>query len=81
MEKSDILKKVIEIYKVIIDENIDESMIKLETKIKEELGLNSVGMLYIIVAIEEQFDVVLHDQSIEKFVTIGDVVDYIYNNI
>lgn len=81
MEKSDILKKVIEIYKVIIDENIDESMIKLETKIKEELGLNSVGMLYIIVAIEDQFDVVLHDQSIEKFVTIGDVVDYIYNNI
>ena len=56
-------------------------MIKLETKIKEELGLNSVGMMYIIVAIEEQFDVVLHDQSIEKFVTIGDVVDYIYNNI
>ncbi len=81
MEKSDILKKVIEIYKVIIDENVDESMIKLETKIKEELGLNSVGMLYIIVAIEDQFDVVLHDQSIEKFVTIGDVVDYIYNNI
>jgi len=81
MEKSDILKKVIEIYKVIIDENIDESMIKLETKIKEELGLNSVGMLYVIVAIEDQFDVVLHDQSIEKFVTIGDVVDYIYNNI
>lgn len=81
MEKSDILKKVIEIYKVIIDENIDESMIKLETKIKEELGLNSVGMLYVIVAIEDQFDVVLHDQSIEKFVTIGDVVEYIYNNI
>lgn len=81
MEKSEILKKIIEIYKVIIDKDIDESIIKPSTKIKEELGLNSVGLLYIIVAIEEQFDVVLHDQSIEKFITIGDVIDYIYDNI
>ncbi len=81
MEKSEILKKIIEIYKAIIDKDIDESIIKQSTKIKEELGLNSVGLLYIIVAIEEQFDVVLHDQSIEKFITIGDVIDYIYDNI
>lgn len=81
MEKSEILKKIVEIYKAIIDKDIDESLIKPSTKIKEELGLNSVGLLYIIVAIEEQFDVVLHDQSIEKFITIGDVIDYIYDNI
>lgn len=81
MEKSEILKKIIEIYKAIIDKDIHEPIIEPSTKIKEELGLNSVGLLYIIVAIEEQFDVVLHDQSIEKFITIGDVIDYIYDNI
>lgn len=81
MEKKEILNKIIEIYENIVGEEVDKEKITLSSNIKEDLGINSVGLLYLIVDIENKFDVVLHNQSIEKFVTLDDVVTYIEENI
>ena len=81
MEKKEILNKIIEIYENIVGEQVDKEKITLSSNIKEDLGINSVGLLYLIVDIENKFDVVLHNQSIEKFVTLDDVVTYIEENI
>ena len=81
MEKQEILNKIIEIYENIVGEEVDKEKITLSSNIKEDLGINSVGLLYLIVDIENKFDVVLHNQSIEKFVTLDDVVTYIEENI
>ena len=81
MEKKEILNKIIEIYENIIGEEVDKEIFTLSSNIKEDLGINSVGLLYLIVDIENKFDVVLHNQSIEKFVTLDDVVTYIEENI
>ena len=74
MEKKEILNKIIEIYENIVGEDVDKEKFTLSSNIKEDLGINSVGLLYLIVDIENKFDVVLHNQSIEKFVTLDDVV-------
>ena len=81
MEKKEILNKIIEIYENIVGEEVDKEKITLSSNIKEDLGINSVGLLYLIVDIENKFDVVLHNQSIEKFVILDDVVTYIEENI
>ena len=81
MEKKEILNKIIEIYENIVGEEVDKEKITLSSNIKEDLGINSVGLLYLIVDIENKFDVVLHNQSTEKFVTLDDVVTYIEENI
>ena len=81
MKKKEILNKIIEIYENIVGEEVDKEKITLSSNIKEDLGINSVGLLYLIVDIENKFDVVLHNQSIEKFVTLDDVVTYIEENI
>ena len=81
MENKEILNKIIEIYENIVGEEVDKEKITLSSNIKEDLGINSVGLLYLIVDIENKFDVVLHNQSIEKFVTLDDVVTYIEENI
>ena len=81
MKKKEILKKIIEIYENIVGEEVDKEKFTLSSNIKEDLGINSVGLLYLIVDIENKFDVVLHNQSIEKFVTLDDVVTYIEENI
>ena len=69
------------IYENIVGEEVDKEKFTLSSNIKEDLGINSVGLLYLIVDIENKFDVVLHNQSIEKFVTLDDVVTYIEENI
>ena len=48
-----------------------------QTKLATELGLNSVSMLYMVIAIEEDFNIRFEDVGAADFVTLGDVVDYI----
>ena len=40
-----------------------------------DVGLNSVGLLYIVIAVEELFNV-----SFDDFETVKNVIDYIYEN-
>ena len=63
------------------DTDVDINSITLETSIMEDLGLNSIGVLYLVLAIEEEFNVVMHNSSIESFKTLGDVVSYIEENV
>ena len=48
-----------------------------ESRLIEDVGLASVSMLYLVVAIEEQFGVEFGDLGVEDFKTIGQTIDYI----
>ena len=50
-----------------------------ETKLLTELGLNSVGILYVVIAIEETFKIEFDNDK--PFVTVGEVVDYIEERV
>lgn len=45
--------------------------------IRDDLGLSSTGMLYVLIALEESFGPIFDDVTIGTFRTIGDLVDYI----
>lgn len=45
-----------------------------------DMGLSSVDMLVIVVAVEETFGVSFEDVNIGDFKTVGDVIDYIEAN-
>ena len=42
-----------------------------------DLGLSSVSMLYMVIAIEEEFGIRFDDVGASDFVLLSDVVDYI----
>jgi acyl carrier protein len=46
-----------------------------------DLGLNSVGILYIVIAIEEEFSIEFENVGFSDFKTVGDVVDYIEEKV
>ena len=46
-----------------------------------DIGLNSVGLLYIVIAIEELFNVSFENVSFDDFKTVKDVIDYISKEI
>ena len=48
-----------------------------DSDLNTDLGLSSVGILYIVIAIEEMFNIRMDDVSFGDFKTVGDVVDYI----
>ena len=48
-----------------------------DTRLIEDLGLASVSMLYMVVAIEETFKIEFDNLSVEDFKTVKDTINYI----
>lgn len=48
-----------------------------EARLQEDLGLSSVNLLYMIIAVEETFGIRFDDVGVNAFPTVGDVVTYI----
>ena len=42
-----------------------------------DIGLNSVGLLYVVIAVEEFFDISFDGVAFNDFASVKDVVDYI----
>ena len=79
MTKLEILDELKKIFTLVVNRNMDVSTIKMESKIINDLGVSSVGLIYLMVAIEETFDIDMSDASFDSFETVQDVVDYIYD--
>lgn len=59
---------------------VDEEEIKLETSFNDDLEADSLDIVELIMALEEEFDMEISDEEAEKMSTIQDVVNYIENN-
>ena len=46
----------------------------------DDLGADSLDIVELIMALEEEFDIEIPDTDAEKIVTVGDVVEYIKEN-
>lgn len=56
---------------------VDEEEIKLEASFIDDLGADSLDIVELIMALEEEFDLEIPDKEAEKIATVGDAVDYI----
>lgn len=59
--------------------NKDAKDIKLESKLVEDLGADSLDVIELVMAFEDEFGITLPDEDISKMKTIADVVNYIKN--
>ncbi len=61
--------------------DIDLDVLSESSRLVDDIGLSSVGVLYIVIAIEEFFDIRFDDVGFADFKTIGDVIDYIERKV
>ena len=59
--------------------NADE--IKPEAELINDLGINSLELADLILLCEEKFGIEVKDDDIHKFITVGDVVAYLEENV
>lgn len=60
--------------------NIEENDIAEDTSFKDDLGLDSLDLFELAMAIEEEFGVEIPQEDLENIVTVGDAVEYLQNN-
>lgn len=65
--------------KTIIADNlgISEAQISPDAKFIEDLGADSLGLVEIVMALEEEFGVDIPDEASEKLATYGMVLEYL----
>ena len=68
--------------KVVVDQlSCDEALVTPEASFTADLGADSLYVVELIMAFEEEFDMEIPEVEAEKISTVGDVVEYIKNNI
>lgn len=69
------------IKKIIIEQlGVEEDEVLLESSFIEDLGADSLDIVELIMALEEEFDIEIPDSEAEKITTVADAVEYIKNN-
>lgn len=53
--------------------------VTLDAQIKKDLGADSVDILQLLMRLEDDYGVVIPDQELAKFETVGDVVTFLDN--
>lgn len=70
-----ILEKVKEI--VAVQFNVEESELDLDTSFKDTLNADSLDLVGLVMAFEDEFGLEVEDEDVESIKTIGDAVEYI----
>lgn len=67
--------------KIIVEQlGVDEADVTMEASFIDDLGADSLDIVELIMALEEDFNLEIPDSEAEKILTVGDAVDYIKNN-
>lgn len=59
---------------------IEPEEVTLESSFIVDLGADSLDIVELLMALEEEFDIEIPDEEAEKLSTVGDVVEYIKSN-
>lgn len=73
-----ILEKIKKIFAQ--DFDIDESEITPDANIYDDLGLDDIDIYDMVMSVEDDFEIELPDEELERIYTIGDLIKFIENN-
>ncbi len=80
MEKEKVFNELKRIFTLVIPNGIDVEKITMKNNITTDLGINSIGVIYLAIAIEEMYGIDMSEVTFTTFKTIEDVIDYILEN-
>ena len=79
MDRDEIFDKV---KVVIVDQlNVEEDDVAEDASFVDDLGADSLDIVELVMALEEEFGISIPDEQAEKIKTVGDAVDFISENL
>ena len=79
MSSEEILEKI---KNIIVEQlQVSDTAVTEDASFVDDLGADSLDLVELIMALEEEFGIEIPDGDAEKVVTVGDVVSYIKENV
>lgn len=70
-------ERLLAVFNAVFEDEINTEAITLEANLFEDIGINSVGMLYMALALEEEFGIKFTNDDFPNIKTVQNVVDLI----
>ena len=75
MDQAEVTERIISVVKNF--DQVDPNKVTPETKFVEDLGLDSLDVVEVVMAIEDEFAVEIPDIEADKISSIAEAIDYI----
>ena len=79
MEASEVFEKVKSLF--VEDLGIDESKVTMDAKLEEDLEIDSLGIVEVVMAFEDEFDIEIDDEELADVSTVGQAVNLLHSTI
>ena len=68
--------------KIIVDQlDVEEDEVTEAASITDDLGADSLDVVDLVMSFEEEFDIEIPDDQVEKIKTVGDIVKFIEEKV
>ena len=68
--------------KIIVDQlDVEEDKVTEAASITDDLGADSLDVVDLVMSFEEEFDIEIPDDQVEKIETVGDIVKFIEEKV
>ncbi len=60
---------------------VNENEVAPEAKFVDDLGADSLDLVELVMALEEEYNMEISDEDAEKILTVGDAIEYIQSHV
>ena len=60
---------------------VNENEVNPEAKFVDDLGADSLDLVELVMALEEEYNIEISDEEAEKILTVADAIDYIQAHV
>ena len=78
---NDIIERMKDVLESVFEGEIDPASVKESDDLRDDLEMNSISMLYMIMGLEEEFEIKFENSDFVKMKTVGDVIECIEGKI
>jgi len=79
MEANEVFEKVKGLF--VEDLGIDESKVTMDAKLEEDLEIDSLGIVEVVMAFEDEFKIEIDDEELADVTTVGQAVNLLHSKI
>ena len=79
MEREVIVKRLIGV--LVSELELEESKLKEDAHFEEDLDVDSLGVVELLMALEDEFEVTIPDDEAESIMTVGQAIDLVHGKL
>lgn len=79
MERSEVSERLTGV--LVSELGLDEAKIRDDARFEEDLDVDSLGVVELLMALEDEFDVKIPDEEAESITTVGQAVDLVHQKL